>query len=236
MRLLVLFGCLLGVAWAQTPTFEVVSIRLGGDTFSTRPQISGGRFLWTAQVAHLIGYAYDLDASNVSSTSRVFGSVYVVEATFDPAASTDQVRQMVQTLLVERFKMRVHRITTEVDGYVMRAGARGIKIKEASGDEASTIFSTMPTQGVVAITARRASMTELAQTLQRSLRTPVWDRTGITGRYDFWFRYANVNASPEVDVPWAGTALEESLGLMLEKQKGPLETVAVDHIEEPTPN
>ena len=73
MRMLVLFGCLPGVAWAQTPTFEVASIRLGGDTFSTRPQISGSRFLWTTQVAHLIGYAYDLDPSNVSSTSRVFG-------------------------------------------------------------------------------------------------------------------------------------------------------------------
>src|SRR5688572_4856850 len=166
MRLLVLFGSLLCVAWAQTPTFEVASIRLGGDTFSTRPQISGSRFSWTTQVAHLIGYAYDVDPSNVSSTSRVFGAVYVLEATFDPAASTDQVRQMVQTLLVERFKMRTHRAITEVDGYVMRAGARGIKIKEASGDEASTIFSTMPTQGVIAITARRASMTELAQTLQ----------------------------------------------------------------------
>ena len=74
------------------------------------------------------------------------------------------------------------------------------------------------------------------QRAKLTLRTPVWDRTGITGRYDFGFRYANVNASPEVDVPWAGTALEETLGLMLEKQKGPLETVAVDHIEDPPPN
>ena len=184
----------------------------------------------------MIGYAYDLDPSNVSSTSRVFGSVYVVEATFAPGASTDQVRQMVQALLAERFKMRVRRVTTEVDGYVMRTGARGIKIKEASGDEASTIFSTMAAQGVIAITGRRASMAELAQTLQRSLRTAVWDRTGITGRYDFAFRYADVNASPEVDVPSVATALGESLGLMLERQKGPLETLAVDHIEEPTPN
>jgi uncharacterized protein (TIGR03435 family) len=220
----------------SSPAFEVASVRLGGDIFSTLPQVSGSRFLWTTQVANLIGYAYDLDPSRVSSTSRVFKAVYVVEATFDPSATPDQIRQMVQTLLAERFMMRVHRVTTEVDGYVMRAGARGIKVKEASGDEAGTIISTVPSQGVVAITGRRASIAELAQELQRILHTAVWDRTGITGRYDFAFRYANVNASPDVDVPWAGTALEDSLGLMLDKQKGPLETVAVDHIEEPTPN
>jgi uncharacterized protein (TIGR03435 family) len=224
------------LAQQPPPRFEVASVRLGGDAFSTRPQIAGSRFLWTTQVAYLIGYAYDLDPSRVSSTSPVFKAVYVVEATFDPAASPDRIRQMVQTLLAERFKMRVHRVTTEVDGYVMRAGARGIKIKEASGDEASTIFSTMPSQGVIEMTGRRASMAELAQELQRTLRTAVGDRTGITGRYDFAFRYADVNASPEVDLPWAGTALEDSLGLILDKQKGPFETVAVDHVEEPTPN
>jgi uncharacterized protein (TIGR03435 family) len=77
-------------------------------------------------------------------------------------------------------------------------------------------------------------MSQLAVTLQRSLRMPVWDKTGLLGRYDFEFRYAR-----DLDVgdaPWLGTALQEALGLTLEKQKGPAESLMIDYIEEPSEN
>src|SRR5215472_2394660 len=115
------------------PRFEVASIKPGGDEFSTRPERLRGRFRWTTQLLYLIGYAYRLDFSRVSCPHG--GDTYVVEATFDPAATDDQVRSMVQSLLADRFKMRSHRVTTEADGYALSIGKGGPKVTEAKSPE-----------------------------------------------------------------------------------------------------
>ena len=63
------------------------------------------------------------------------------------------------------------------------------------------------------------------------------DRTGLSRNYDFAFRYAQgFSADLETDAPSLATALQENLGLKLAKQKGPLETLVIDYIEEPSEN
>jgi uncharacterized protein (TIGR03435 family) len=244
------------VAYGQTgrrPRFEVASVKPGGDVFSTRAEHSPGRISWTTQLCYLIGYVYHLDFSRVSG--RSCGSVYSVDAKFDPAATDDQVRLMVQSLLTDRFKMRARRITTEADGYALVIGKSGLKIREANlADEPpsmpewvknassalraeSFISATMIQAGVTAITGRRVSMSQLAETLQRSTRMPVWDRTGLSGDFYFAFRYTqDLSADLETDAPSLATALQENLGLKLEKQKGPVETLVIDYVEEPSEN
>lgn len=115
---------------APHPRFEVASVKPAANLFSTRPDRSHGRMRWTTQLNYLIGYAYRLDFSRVSGSH--LGSVYAVEATFDAAATDDQVRLMVQSLLTERFNMRSHVVTTEADGYVLSIGKGGLRIKEAN--------------------------------------------------------------------------------------------------------
>jgi len=249
-------GIIAGMAGAQStpqPHFEVASVKGGGDAFSTRPDRSAGRIRWTTQLCYLIGYANHLDFSRV--TGKNGGSVYSVEATFDPAATDDQVRLMVQALLAERFKMRAHRASREADGYALVVGKGGLKIKEANPGAAppampewirdaspalkaeSFIAANLQDGGVVGVTGRNVSMSQLAETLQRSMKVPVWDRTGLTGNYYFAFRYAlESGAGSDADAPAVATALQESLGLKLEKQKGPVETVVIDYIEEPSEN
>jgi uncharacterized protein (TIGR03435 family) len=80
-------------------------------------------------------------------------------------------------------------------------------------------------------------MAQLAATLERSTRMPVWDQTGLSGNYSFTFRYArDLGADSATGEPFLPTALRESLGLELKKQKGPLETLVVDSIAEPSEN
>jgi uncharacterized protein (TIGR03435 family) len=236
---------------APPPRFEVASVKKGGDAFSTRPERTAGRIRWTTQLCYLIGYAYQIDFSRV--TGKPCGAIYSVEATFDPAATDDQVRLMVQSLLSDRFRLRTHRATAEADGYALTIGKSGLKIKEASATDeppampdwvrdaspalrAETYISlTMPERGVIAVTGRRVSMSQLAVTLQRSAQMPVWDRTGLSGNYYFAFRYAPDNADSET-APQLATALQETLGLRLEKQKGPVESLVIDYVEEPSEN
>jgi uncharacterized protein (TIGR03435 family) len=237
---------------APGPQFDVASVKRGGDVFATKPDFLPGRIRWTTQLPYLIGYAYHLDFSRVSVPHS--GSVYTVEATFDPSVTNDQVRFMRQSLLADRFKMRCHRVTTEREGYGLYVGKSGLRIKEAHpveqhgsvpGSENYTstgltpdshVFASAPLPGVTEITGRRASMAQLAQVLQRSTGMPVWDRTGLAGNYDFAFRFAGLGADVAADIPSLPTALKESCGLTMKKQKGPVESLVVDSIEGPTPN
>ena len=218
------------------------------------PQRTGGRFNWTTDLRYLIAYAYQLPLSRLAGP--VPGSEYLFEvvATTDPRTTDDQVRAMLQTLLAERFKLAVHRDAKEADGYRLKAGNRGPKMQEANDDaspppipawmgkvvpEASLdgrVVATMPSAGVVAITGRRVTMTQLAAALERHLGAFVTDETGLSGRYYLGFQFAKEDHPPEVDLPTIFPALQD-LGLKLEKRKGSVEVLVVDHVEKaPTEN
>jgi len=74
----------------------------------------------------------------------------------------------------------------------------------------------------------------------------VFDRTGLTGNWDFMLRFAveqrggqppppGVNLPPvDQDAPSLFTALQEQLGLKLESTKLPVEVTVIDSIEHPT--
>jgi uncharacterized protein (TIGR03435 family) len=243
----------IGVAVAQPPSvpqFKVASVKKGGDTFSTRPIITKGRIRWVTQLAYLIGYAYSIDFSSVSG--RQLGTVYDIEATFEPDATDDQIRAMLRSLLSDRFNMKAHPIGREADGYAMTLGRGGLKAKKssepvedqsasASGANSrlsqSYVAATVPEPGIIVVSGRSASLAELAATLQRVVRRPVWDQTGVLGKYDFDLRFAHeATADTDSATPPLVTALRESVGLVLTRQKGRVETLVVDAIGEPVEN
>jgi uncharacterized protein (TIGR03435 family) len=236
----------------RQPHFEVASIRPGGDIFSTKPQFSPGRFVWTTQLSDLIGYAYGLDFARVSGPG--LGAIYSINAVFDRNATDGELRLMLQSLLTDRFKMRFHQQVKEVDGFAVTIGKGGIKMKESAtmsqtdpGDSGSGTSSpsidegylsaTMPSSGVTAIRAKEASLKQLAETLGRITGIPFWDQTGLQGKYDFAFRFSqDLNADPQTEVPSLSTALRESLGLTIQKRRGPVETLVIDHLDQPSEN
>src|SRR5580765_8378787 len=85
--------------------------------------------------------------------------------------------------------------------------------------------------------------------LANLLRSPVLDKTGLQGFYDFKLEYAPdfgprpeggpppmLNGVPIESGPSLFQALQEQLGLKLEAKKGPSEVLVVDHAEKATPN
>lgn len=74
---------------------------------------------------------------------------------------------------------------------------------------------------------------------------PVLDGTGLTGKFDLIIQFTpqpKLNPPPDASSPSADTgptfleALKDQLGLKLESTTGPVNTLVIDHIEEPTPN
>ena len=76
-------------------------------------------------------------------------------------------------------------------------------------------------------------MDQLRESLERSRQSMVWDETGLKGKYFIAFRYAAPNApvDADVDAPPLDAALQENLGLKLEKRKGPVQFVVIDRME-----
>jgi uncharacterized protein (TIGR03435 family) len=223
------------------------------DILENRPRRSVGRFSWTTQLAYLVSYAYNLQSWRISGDTSAFGSIYELEAATDPKATDDQVRLMLQALLINRFKMAVHRVTKDADGYALTVAKNRPKLQEATEGEVpplpdwlrkpsddpakleELVVSTLPERGIGAITVRRATMLQFTETLQRALNTAILDQTGLTGKYYFALQCATGDI-PDAPVPSLFSAVKE-LGLRLEAHKGPVEMLVVDHLEKiPTEN
>ncbi len=93
------------------------------------------------------------------------------------------------------------------------------------------------------LTVHRTSMKLLAAQLSTRLEVGriVQDHTGLTGNYDFeleWQPELPSGFPPPADAsgPTLFTALEKQLGLKLEPQKAPVETIVIEHLERPSEN
>jgi uncharacterized protein (TIGR03435 family) len=99
------------------------------------------------------------------------------------------------------------------------------------------------------------TMGRLAQILSSVLKTTILDKTGLVGTYDITLQWTPDASQPSMmgaagagpNTPDAAapadtsgatifTALEEQLGLKLESQKGPVDVIVIDHVEEPSEN
>jgi uncharacterized protein (TIGR03435 family) len=76
--------------------------------------------------------------------------------------------------------------------------------------------------------------------LTKLLEHPVFDETGLEGKYDVTLDFAPVQASPTPandDLgPSISAAIQEQLGLKLEATKRPVEVFVIDHVEKPSEN
>ena len=79
------------------------------------------------------------------------------------------------------------------------------------------------------------------QILSGALDRPVFDKTGLSGLFDFHLHYALDNPGTSAaasDLPGLSifTAVQDQLGLKLSPETGPLEVLVVDHVEKPSAN
>jgi bla regulator protein BlaR1 len=163
---------------------------------------------------------------------------------------------MLQRLLEDRFQLRVHRETTEVPVFVLSANKA--KLKPAAPGECTPLPGGYPLPPLPAgqryckvrigmqppaIDAEGSTIAEFSKLLAILLQRPVIDQTGITGSYnihlDFTPDSATPGLAPATDAT-AGvslfTAIQEQLGLKLDKGRGPGEFIVIDAVQKPSAN
>ena len=246
---------------AERPSFEVASVKVLADMPFGTPNIhTPDRIRRSTTLMGLVLYAYHLQGFQVSGMPKGPISWYTIDAKTNPAATDDQIRLMFQTLLADRFKLTTHRETRELNGYALVVGKNGPRIEPAKdGDKPAPlppwflakgdtmipliegqIMATAEGNGINAVTGRRVTLTQLAELLEQEMGAFVLDKTGLTGKYYFGFKCLQMNSplqASAADVPDVFTALQETLGVKLQKEKGPVEMMIVDHLETvPTAN
>jgi uncharacterized protein (TIGR03435 family) len=251
-------------AGVQAPAFEVASIKLNkSGSGSSHSDFDHGRFTATnVSVKSLLEY----EAYGITGAQILGGPGWLNSEAFDISAKVDDAtaeqmktldrdqrsqlhRQLFQQLLIDRFKLAVHWETKEFPVYalvVAKGGSKLTKSKDAAGSTSVSSGNGRMAQ----MTAKGVTMARLAQTLtqssSRELGRIVIDETGMKGAYDLALQWmpddrsaAMINGSNENSAaagPSIFTALQEQLGLKLESTKGPVETLVIDHIEQPSEN
>jgi uncharacterized protein (TIGR03435 family) len=262
LALLLVLGMAAIPAVAQTtpqkPVFEVASVKENtnnGPSDMQVPRRSGDLIIMhNTRLFALINYAYRLTASYQMEGYDRFDEGwkwYDIQAKVPSGAADDEVRLMFQSLLADRFKVRVHRETKEIPQFEFVTDRGKSKLTSSSSEELMKVaiegrIFTQP-RGVCSgfimrerhMMCHAANINTIAAYVSGLMRAPVVDRTGLTGTYDLHIVYIADERKLEPNAPAVASLeqeLQEELGLKLQKGKGPAEVIVIDHMEKPSEN
>jgi uncharacterized protein (TIGR03435 family) len=248
------------LAAAAAPAFEVASVK------PSSPRAVGIRMrrdpglvdFGNVTMIDILAEAYNVDNQLISGPSWLIDARYDIVAKVPKGVSASQVPAMLQALLLERFKMKVHRETKVTEVYALAVGKGGPKLERAEDDPAADpndrhVVATFgkasssasrpaggfqlldnlhyPDLGFKAVGVTMAKLAVLLKGYVQGL--PVVDCTGLQGRYNFTFKF---DAGPEGrEPPWHNPPALfigiERLGLKLESRRVPVDRLVVDQAE-----
>jgi uncharacterized protein (TIGR03435 family) len=240
---------------AALPRFDVASIRPSGagqrelNGLYTYP---GGRIVCKGcMLEYLVAWAFDLQTYQISGGPpwmRDFGSRFDIQAewtsktpstAWTPASiklpPKQEQREMLQSLLIDRFQFQYRRETREGTVYLLTKGSKKLKLHAPEDPNA------FPWAGGISggwfgggIRGENISMAQLATRISRFVERPVFDRTGLAGSFDF--EYATGDQDNDSDKTGFLIQAMKEIGLDLKSAKGPVETLEILHAEKPSEN
>ena len=240
-------------AWGQAAaplSFEVASVKpaVPGPWRESKAGVDRIDFP-NATLRSCLAFAYRLKEYQVSGPAWLGSLKYDIVAKGPEGTSHDQLPDMMQALLAERFKLELHHETKEFNVIALSVGKSGPKLKESpptpGGVEGARIGMSMTGAGLGRMEVKDGNMTALVNTLSRMLNHPVVDTTGLAGRYDFELEYSAADANGMITmppnaggapppVPEPGASIFSSiqqLGLRLDARKLALDSIVVDRAE-----
>lgn len=212
-------------ASADDPRFEAVVY----DVVSIKPYIDDskatvhwmgsqdspdGFTLHNAPLSMLIAQAYRTEHSRLSGTPDWLNNErYDLEAKMDPEVAdalqklspADQklARQhMLRVLVRDYLKLAFHMETTQVAIYERVVGKNGPKLKLADRNAPEQGMRVSGAGGTTTWEAKCAKLTSMMGQLSYVMGRPVYDKTGLTDKYDFTLKYTPDrigSAGPGVD-------------------------------------
>ena len=255
------------------PSFEVATIKpsTSGDNRIAILAQPGGRFVATnASLKMLMGTAWRVrdfqisggpnwagtDRWNIEAKAEA-GSIPPPTGPPDPTV-IPPLMLMLQSLIEDRFQLKIHRETKELPVYELVVARGGPKIKP-SEDQSPPSLGQPPQRGGPMprgnmrmgrgdLEANGVPVSNFILGLSQQLGRTIIDKTGLKGLYDFKLQWTPEFAQgpvvpggpepppPPADGPSIFTAIQEQLGLRLESTKGPVDVLVIDSVQKPSEN
>jgi uncharacterized protein (TIGR03435 family) len=191
--------------------FEVASIKPSGpitDNVHIGLRIDGAQVSCSQwSLKDYIRIAYRVKDYQVEGPDWIASERFDISAKLPQGATREQVNDMLQNLLVDRFKLTFHRVKKEFPVYALVVAKGGAKLKESNLDGIDPSTFSKPSDSVNAsgsaagvgvdlgqgsffsltdnkFSVKRLTMPRVAAVMERFVDRPVVDMTNLTGVYD----------------------------------------------------
>ena len=230
---------------AQMPAFDVASVT-PSPPGTPQPELEhmgiadfvypGGRFTARAtSVKFLLEWAYGIQPSQHSNgPAWIATDRYDILAKAEGNPSEAEMKRMVQTLLADRFHLKLSHEQKEISALVIAAGKTPPKLSSPQeGETHGMRFAQMTLPGHMGfhIIATRYTLAQLADAFARQVGTVIVDDTGLEGEYDF-----TLDLVPEEGVPMMAqtmliSALRDQLGFTVKSEKASVDFYTIEGVE-----
>jgi len=244
---LVLTGALLAQSADKKPlAFEVASIKPspeGGMGGGIRAMPGGQSYVaQNATLRLMIMLMYKMaDKQVVGGPAWINTDRWDVNAKAEHPSNLDQLHEMYQTMLADRFHLQYHMETREQTAYVLTVDKSGSKMKKNLSPDPFD-FPLKP-NGPGKLVAQHLDMKYFSWWLGQPLQTPVVNMTGLDGFYDFNLELPppdpdriKAEGGDRRDPSDLFAAIRDQLGLKVEMRKAPVPVMVIDHAEKPGEN
>lgn len=264
-----------GTSLSQTPaekrlSFAVASIKPLEAPGPALPigsamNLSGENVSTRGSVFRLLMAAYNLSGFQISGLSDSTKTKwYDIKAKAESVPSMDEARQMLQTLLNDRFQLKMQWETREMAVYNLVVAKSGLKLKrsedqtppppvqslgkrgfaiDATGKQARGTFAILQTPNGIMQSWTAAPMSFVVDLMQGQGDRPVIDKTNLTGLFDVQLRNDNApslggiaSATGPSLPPSVLPIMEEQFGLKLEPAKAGVQVLVIDSVSKPSEN
>lgn len=235
----------------------------GSEQASVRTMPGGRLAVTNNSLRNIIRNAYNVQNFQiVGGPDWINNDRWDIVAKTETDVPPPQLLIMMRSLLADRFKLVLHTEMRETPVYALvlarSDGRLGPQLRPSTVDCAALLASfqarketppnTINGRPSCGTQARAGTMMTTSTTMADFVRNlapmagrPIVDRTGLTGRYDLDLSWTPDPAgapgtTPAVDNdrPALVTAVQEQLGLKLDSQRLPFETLVIDSVERPT--
>src|SRR5687768_6179267 len=244
-------------AQSDPPRFEVVSVKplpAGSNIAGYRPEPT--RFSGYFSVIDAVSFGYQIETNRIVDAPQ-----WAKEQRYEINARTrerkpGELLQMMQTLLAERFALKVHRERRPMPVYALLMsgsdGSLGPKLQRVERNctpPVSNFSGCSFSFGVGRYRANGQEWNAFVGILETGITgRPIFDKTGLSGQFDITLEWnPDIGRVPESVInpptlaelearPVLFTAVREQLGLKLETDTAPIDVMVIDSVERPTPD
>ena len=228
--------------------FDVISVKENKDSAGSPPGMlrfspDGSINAVRARPRNLILIAYQLpDYQLLRAPTWTSQTFYDIAAKPVAPVTRAESYEMLKALLKDRFSLTVHREARELSGFALvRLGPNELGPRlQASVLDCAKVFASTPRCRESALTQTGMTsvgldLSSLVSVIATRLEVPVRDETGLMGTFDFSLNWSDTPAATD-DLPSLTTAVQEQLGLKLERRRIDVQMLVIDRIERPSDN